>query len=76
MREYLNFSKNNSPRLLYGVPDDLPPLTFIFDNGIDSPQNFEDVTNLLGSTDGLFFYWKEKLIMTSYVHCGILLLGR
>ncbi|KAG5603797.1 hypothetical protein H5410_025289 [Solanum commersonii] len=68
IREHLNFSKNNPPQLLicdYGAPVDLPPLTFISDNGIDSPihevnpQNFEGMTNLLGSIDGLFFLERE-----------------
>uniref|UniRef100_M1AZM8 F-box family protein n=1 Tax=Solanum tuberosum TaxID=4113 RepID=M1AZM8_SOLTU len=42
IREHLNFSKNNPPQLLiydYGAPNDLPPLTFISDNGIDSPTH-------------------------------------
>jgi len=36
--EHLNFNKNNPPQLFnydYVAPDDLPPITFISDNGID-----------------------------------------
>ncbi|KAG5570975.1 hypothetical protein H5410_060741 [Solanum commersonii] len=68
IREHLKFSKNNPPQLLiydYGTPGDFPPITFIFDYGIDAPthevnpQSFEGMTNLLGSIDGLFFLERE-----------------
>lgn len=49
----------------YGPPGDFPPISSIFDYGIDfsthklNTLSYEGMTNILGSIDGLFFLERE-----------------